>query len=356
MQTDYDDEVCFRAVQKIRDLSLRQDDAAVLPHRLVHEPARSVGDPAALLGSLRRARDRPARRRRRCRASEADAHSLRLRDMIGLDERPLERGRGAARAARLLRGDQLPRRARRRGARRALGDRARSRHGRRLHGRPRRAAGRARALVQDVVPRGIRARAAHRPRPGRARPGASRGRSRSSTSPPRSPSWRARRPTTPASRAAASRARCAGAPAPGEAFGEYLAEGVQRARRDDPPRTPQVRPLSGRSGPALRPRGRPARAAQPRGRAPRGEQLAAAFRAESDERWDLAGLERGVLESQRSRRLVARALACGAYDPWDFQPYSDASLLYVRSEAARGPRPGRSRPAGGLPPSSQAVT
>ena len=26
MQTDYDDEVCFRAVQKIRDLSLREDE------------------------------------------------------------------------------------------------------------------------------------------------------------------------------------------------------------------------------------------------------------------------------------------------------------------------------------------
>ena len=85
-----------------------------------------------------------------------------------------------------------------------------------------------------------------------------------------------------------------------------------------------------------------------------GEQLAADFRAESDERWDLVALERDVLASQRSRRLVARALACGAYDPWDFQPYSDASLLYVRSEAAQGPRPGRSRPGGGLPPSSRA--
>ena len=83
---------------------------------------------------------------------------------------------------------------------------------------------------------------------------------------------------------------------------------------------------------------------------PAGEQLAAGFRAESEQRWDLAELERRVLESQRSRRLVARALACGAYAPWDFQPYSDASLLYVRSEAADGPRPGRSRPTGGLPP------
>jgi choline-sulfatase len=83
---------------------------------------------------------------------------------------------------------------------------------------------------------------------------------------------------------------------------------------------------------------------------PAGGQVTASFRAESDQRWDLAELEGAVLASQRSRRLVARALARGAYDPWDFQPYSDASLLYVRSEAAQGPRPGRSRPAGGLPP------
>ena len=88
---------------------------------------------------------------------------------------------------------------------------------------------------------------------------------------------------------------------------------------------------------------------------PESEHVAAAFRAESDERWDFAELERRVLESQRSRRLVARALAAGAYAPWDFQPYSDASLLYVRSEAARGERPGRSRPSGGLPPSGDAT-
>jgi choline-sulfatase len=82
--------------------------------------------------------------------------------------------------------------------------------------------------------------------------------------------------------------------------------------------------------------------------------LVAAFRAESDERWDLGELEQRVLESQRARHLVARALATGAYAPWDFQPYSDASILYVRSDAARGGRPGRSRPAGGLPPSDSA--
>ncbi len=69
MQTDYDDEVCFRAVQKIRDLVAERRRAPVLPHGLVHEPARSLGAAAALLGSLRRARARPPGGRRRSRAT-----------------------------------------------------------------------------------------------------------------------------------------------------------------------------------------------------------------------------------------------------------------------------------------------
>ena len=117
LQTDYDDEVCFRAVQKIRDLSLRQDGAAVLPDGLVHEPARPLGDPAALLGSLRRARDRHARGR-----ADPAGRGRRAQLAAALDDRHRspspERRRGAAREARLLRGPQLPRRARRRGARR----------------------------------------------------------------------------------------------------------------------------------------------------------------------------------------------------------------------------------------------
>ena len=88
MQTDYDDEVCFRAVQKMRDLSLRDGRPAVLPDGLVHESARPVGDAAALLGSLRRARDRPARRRAAAARARRMPHSLRLRDMIGLDRAP----------------------------------------------------------------------------------------------------------------------------------------------------------------------------------------------------------------------------------------------------------------------------
>ena len=81
-------------------------------------------------------------------------------------------------------------------------------------------------------------------------------------------------------------------------------------------------------------------------------QLAAAFRPRATS----AGISPGSSgtysrASARGRPLVARALARGAYDPWDFQPYSDASLLYVRSEARSGERPGRARgPPEGSPP------
>ena len=59
-----------------------------------------------------------------------------------------------------------------------------------------------------------------------------------------------------------------------------------------------------------------------------------------------------MFASQRERRLVARALAQGEHTPWDFQPFTDASVSYVRGGAAVHLRPGRSRPAGGLPPSA----
>ena len=184
------------------------------------------------------------------------------------------------------------------------------RHARRLHGRPRRAAGRARALVQDVVPRGLRARAADRARPGPRAAARARGRSRSSTSPPRSPSWR-------------------GAPAAGGGVRGH--EPRRGARRDRAgarrrrwastwPRASGRPPVMIRRGAHkyVRCPGDPDLlydlAADPlelRNLAgdPGSAGLVAAFRAESDERWDLGELERRVLESQRARHLVARALA-----------------------------------------------
>ena len=58
-----------------------------------------------------------------------------------------------------------------------------------------------------------------------------------------------------------------------------------------------------------------------------------ALRAATADRWDLAALRERVLASQRERRLIARALARGAHTPWDFQPEPDGAMRYVRSRA-----------------------
>jgi choline-sulfatase len=62
-------------------------------------------------------------------------------------------------------------------------------------------------------------------------------------------------------------------------------------------------------------------------------EVCSAFRDEVAARWDTSELRRRVLESQRERHLVARALAAGRGTPWDFQPHVDASTQYVRSRA-----------------------
>jgi choline-sulfatase len=64
---------------------------------------------------------------------------------------------------------------------------------------------------------------------------------------------------------------------------------------------------------------------------PEGVELCGAFRAEVARRWDLAGLERRVLDSQRERRLVVRALNRGRHFAWDHQPPAEAAMRYVRS-------------------------
>ncbi|MDX6521578.1 MAG: choline-sulfatase [Gaiellales bacterium] len=137
-------------------------------------------------------------------------------------------------------------------------------------------------------------------------------------------------------------------PAPESVVGEYLAEGVRSPevmiRRDahkylhapgDPDRLfdldadpHELDDLAGR---------------------PEHAPLLEAFRAEVGRRWDLAELERLVLASQRRRRIVAAALARGAHTPWDFQPHTDASVQWVRGDAAEHVRPWRLRPRGELP-------
>ncbi len=350
MQTDYDDEVCFRAVQKIRDLSLREDAGPfflTVSFTNPHDPWEirqrhwdlyeqdAIDMPAVPV--LPRA--------------EADAHSVRLRDMIGLDRRPL--------------GETEIRRARH--GYYAAVSYLDERVGEVLDALATTGLDRSTVVVftsdhgEFLGERGLWYKMSFLEGSARV-PLIVRG-----------PGVAPRRVAGPVSQLdlAPTLAELASAPAdeadfegrslagalggesegPGEAVGEYLAEGV---------RAPAVMI---RRGPHkyIRCPGDPDQlydlAADPRelrniAGDPAGAELAAALRAESDERWDLARLAADVLESQRARRLVARALASGAYTPWDFQPYSDASLLYVRSGAARGERPGRSRPAGGLPPSA----
>jgi choline-sulfatase len=60
------------------------------------------------------------------------------------------------------------------------------------------------------------------------------------------------------------------------------------------------------------------------------------FRDEVARRWDLDSLEQSVLASQQRRHLVNAALRAGRYTPWDFQPFSDASRMYVRNDQDLG--------------------
>ena len=59
--------------------------------------------------------------------------------------------------------------------------------------------------------------------------------------------------------------------------------------------------------------------------------LAAEMTAEIHQRWDPAAIKADVLHSQRSRRTVDKALRQGRYQPWDFEPGSDAANQYMRN-------------------------
>ena len=75
----------------------------------------------------------------------------------------------------------------------------------------------------------------------------------------------------------------------------------------------------------------------------------AELRDAADRCWDATAIERRVRASQRRRRIVQRALATGAYTPWDHRPQRDPSLEYVRGQASAHRRPGQLRPRGELP-------
>jgi choline-sulfatase len=59
----------------------------------------------------------------------------------------------------------------------------------------------------------------------------------------------------------------------------------------------------------------------------------ASFRAEATGRWDFAGLDQAVRESQRRRHFVNAALDIGTPTHWDYQPFRDASTQYIRNRA-----------------------
>lgn len=59
--------------------------------------------------------------------------------------------------------------------------------------------------------------------------------------------------------------------------------------------------------------------------------LVAAFMEKVRARWDMAGFDAAVRESQGRRWVVYPALRNGAYFPWDFQPLQKASERYMRN-------------------------
>ncbi len=161
--------------------------------------------------------------------------------------------------------------------------RARRRHGRALHLGPRRVPGRARALLQDVVPRASRPRPAHR-----ALPRALRAPARSGARLARRRAADARRPRAPRAlgRACVPGGRPQPRPAarrrarePRDDRGRRVPGGGRRAADGDASaRTLEVHPYADRSRSALRPGSRPARARQPRGRGSRGSCASSAKR------------------------------------------------------------------------------
>ncbi|GGX44077.1 choline-sulfatase [Saccharospirillum salsuginis] len=69
----------------------------------------------------------------------------------------------------------------------------------------------------------------------------------------------------------------------------------------------------------------------------------AQFRQEIAEGWDLDAIHQSVLNSQRSRRLVASALSKGEVTSWDHQPMVDASRQYMRNTLDLGDLERRAR-------------
>ena len=70
-------------------------------------------------------------------------------------------------------------------------------------------------------------------------------------------------------------------------------------------------------------------------------EMAAAFAAEVAERWDSNAIKAQVIDSQRSRHLLHRAMSSGPLVSWDHLPVNDVANNYVRNHqdwAEAGPK------------------
>jgi choline-sulfatase len=63
----------------------------------------------------------------------------------------------------------------------------------------------------------------------------------------------------------------------------------------------------------------------------------AQLQAEVDARWNVEQLNTDVLRSQRRRRWIQDRFSSGDYPAWDYQPFSDASKLFVRGGGQSSP-------------------
>ena len=71
--------------------------------------------------------------------------------------------------------------------------------------------------------------------------------------------------------------------------------------------------------------------------------LAKTFRTEVEAKFDIARINREVLESQQARHMLFEALKHGNHFPWDFQPLRDASEQYTRNHMSVTDRDLKSR-------------
>ena len=304
-------------MRKLRDLARDRDRRPFFLVRLVHQPARPVGAAAALLGALRPGGDRRCRRSAPIPREQADPHSLRLRDMSGIDEAALtdeqvRRARHGYYAAISYVDERIGEVLARARARPAWRDDTivlfTADHGEMLGERG--------LWYKMAFFEPVGARAADRLGAGPARRRA-RGRAGVAARPRADAARAVRAPARPSARgldgrSLAPRAGAARRLRPrADVVGRVPRRGRERAGGDAPARAPQVRLVRGRPRAAVRPRGRPARAA-PTSRRTRAASCARELRAEVARRWDLAALRAAVLRSQaRAPRSSSPALRRG---------------------------------------------